>query len=457
MASRKETYILLAALISSFTAPFMVSAVNLALPAIGDEFGMDAVLLSWVATSYLLSYAIFLVPSGRFADIYGRKKVFVWGLFIFSFGSIFGGLAPGSVTLLIFRVIQGIGSAMTSTTGVAILISVFPIQKRGRVLGLVVAFVYTGLTIGPFAGGLLTQYLSWRSIFLIAGPPGFLVMLLIVMSIKHEWADAAGESFDLIGTIIYAFSLIAIMYGATIMPHFRGVILLVLGFAALLLFGYREIRIDFPVFDVRLFLNNRGFTFSSLAALIHYSGTFAVSFLISLYLQYLKKMEPQEAGTVLMAAPIMMAIVSPIAGRMSDKWEPRLVASTGMAITGAGLFLLSRIGPNTELLYIVLSLALLGFGFALFSSPNMNAIMSSVEKNQYGIASGVAGTMRLLGQMLSMGVATVLFAVLLGRKEITEELHPEFIMSMKISLIVFSILCCIGIFFSISRGKIRNK
>ncbi len=181
---------------------------------------------------------------------------------------------------------------------------------------------------------------------------------------------------------------------------------------------------------MRLFAGNKTFAYSSLAALLNYSATFAVTFLMSLYLQYLKGMSPETAGSILMAQPVMMALLSPLAGRLSDRIEPRLLATAGMVITVVGVSLFSMLQADTNTSLIVANLVLLGTGFALFSSPNMNAIMGAVEKRYYGLASGTVATMRLFGQMLSMAVATVVLSLVIGRQAITPENYDLFIRSI---------------------------
>ena len=211
-----------------------------------------------------------------------------------------------------------------------------------------------------------------------------------------------------------------------------------------------------PVLDVNLFRRNRVFAFSNLAALIHYSATFAIAFLLSLYLQLVKGMSPRDAGLAILVQPLMMAFFSPMTGRLSDRIEPQVVASIGMAITTAGLAALSFLTPETDLILIVWALVIIGIGYALFSSPNTNAVMSSVEPRAYGVASGTIGTMRLLGQVFSMGIATVLFAVLLGREQITPDLHDEFMSAVNVAFGIFSFLCFLGIWASLARGKLRD-
>jgi len=447
---------LIIASISSFLTPFMISSVNIALPAIGNEFETDAVLLSWVATSYLLAASVSLVPFGKLADIHGRKKIFIAGQIIVTVTSLLAAVSVSVPMLIVFRIFQGVGGAMVFATSIAILTSVYPPRERGKVLGIAVAAVYIGLSCGPFFGGWLTQHFSWRSIFLVNIPLGLCIIVLVLLKLKGEWTGAEGDKFDLTGSVIYGLGIVSIMYGITIIPALASIWIILAGLMALTGFVKWETRVRYPVFEVKLFIENRSFSFSCLAALINYSATFAVAFLLSLYLQYIKGLTPQGAGVVLIAQPIVMAVFSPLAGKLSDNIEPRVIASLGMTLTTLGLILLALVNHHTTLLFVVISLMVLGFGFALFSSPNMNAIMSSVAKKYYGIASGSVGTMRLLGQMLSMGIATLVIALFIGRTRITPDLYPLLVRSVKITFIIFACLCAIGIFFSFSRGDLRS-
>ncbi|MBI2847733.1 MAG: MFS transporter, partial [Chloroflexi bacterium] len=277
--------VLVIATMASFFTPFMGSAVNIALPSIGEDFSMNAVLLSWVATSFLLAAAMFLVPFGRLADIYGRKKIFTWGIALYTVSCLLLGLSISAGMLIAFRVLQGIASAMMFGTAVAILTSVFPANERGKALGINVAAVYTGLSIGPPVGGFLTQRLGWQSIFLTNVPLGLIILVVVLWKLRGEWAEARGEKFDLAGSIIYGASLAALMYGFSRLPSISGIWLVVLGVTGILIFVAWETRASSPVLNIRLFQNNKAFSLSSLAALINYSATFAVGFLLSLYLQ----------------------------------------------------------------------------------------------------------------------------------------------------------------------------
>jgi EmrB/QacA subfamily drug resistance transporter len=441
------------AALSSFLAPFMDFSVTVALPSIGREFSMDAVLLGWVATAYSLAAAMFLIPFGKAGDIYGRKKIFTYGMAVYTFASLLCALSTSGDLLIAFRVLQGIGSTMIFGTGVAILTSVFPAEERGRALGLNVAATYSGLSLGPVLGGLLTEHFGWRSVFIANVPIGLIVIALVLWKLRPEWAEAKGETLDYVGSAVYGLSLVAMMYGFSQLPAPLGIGLTLAGILGLALFVGWEMRAESPILNVNLFKNNAAFTFSNLAALINYSATTAVGFLLSLYLQYIKGMTPRDAGLILVAQPVVMAILSPLAGRLSDKIESRTIASAGMGLTAVGLVLLIFLSEQTTLGFVIFSLILLGSGFGLFSSPNVNAVMSSVERRFYGVASAVLGTMRLVGQTLSMGFITLVFALYIGKVEITPETYPLFLSSVKTVFVISAVLCLGGIFASLARGK----
>lgn len=454
--SSAERSALFVATLTSFMGPFMISSVNVALPAIQNEMGMTAVELSWVATSTLLAMAVALIPAGKIADIHGRKKIFSIGLVIYTIGSTAAAVAGNTAVFLVLRGVQGLGAALFVTTGMAILTSVFPPQKRGRAIGFYVSAVYVGLSVGPFIGGIMTQQFGWRSIFAAMLPMGILSIVVTRVFLKGEWADAENQRLDVPGCLIYAFSIVSLVYGASILPSTTGWVLVPVGLLGLALFFQQQRRTSDPVFEVTLFIENRTFTFSSLAALLNYSATFAVTFMMSLYLQYIKGMTPQAAGTILMAQPLVMALFSPIAGRLSDRIQPRLLATAGMGITAVGVVVFTQLQADSTILAITGNLVLLGFGFGLFSSPNMSAIMGAVDKKDYGIASGTVATMRLLGQMTSMAIATVVLTLLVGNQVIEPDNYDRFLASVQMVFTVSAVLCAIGIYFSMFRGRLRQ-
>ncbi len=447
--------VLLVSAFAAFLTPFLGSAINLALPAIGRDFNTTAVELGWIASSFILSSAIFLLPFGRLADIIGRKKVFTGGIILFTLSTFLIIFSWNFGSLIFFRIIQGIAGAMIFGTSLAILTSVFEPGERGRAMGINITAVYTGLSGGPVIGGLLTQYLGWRSIFVFLLPVGIASIYLIFNKIRAEWAESEGERFDWKGSLVYGISLASFMYGFSKLPSAAGWIFLGSGIILGISFIFFEKTLQNPVFDIRLILRNRIFAFSGLAALIHYSATSATGFFISLYLQYLKGLDARSAGFIMISQPVMMALLSPFAGKLSDKYNPGIIASAGMGLTSAGLIMLCFISESSPVYLIIFLLVIMGTGFALFSSPNSNAIMSSVEKKHLGVASGVVGTMRMVGQMLSMGIAMMLLAVYIGQETIVPDTFPGLVAAMRTGFAVFSALCILGIFASLARnGKL---
>ena len=381
----------------------------------------------------------------------------MWGVLVFTCSSILIANSGSGSTLILFRVLQGFGASMIFATGMPILISAYPVGERGKALGIAVAAVYLGLSVGPFFGGIITQHLSWRYIFWLNLPLGLILLAVIFFMLKGDWAEARGAKFDFTGSMILAFSLLATMYGFTNLPELYAFFLIVFGLLGIASFVIFELRTSNPVMDINLFRFNTIFAFSNLAALINYAATFAVGFLLSLYLQRLKGLSPQEAGLVLVSQPIIQAIFSPLAGRLSDKTEPRTVASLGMALTFVGLVMLFFLSSDSSITYIIACLVVLGFGFAFFSSPNTNAIMSSVDRRYFGVAGATVSSMRQVGMMFSMGIVMMILALFLGDSPITPENQEQFMTSIKIAFAVFAVMCFGGIFASLARGKLNRS
>lgn len=459
--NKKQISILAIVAVTSFMGTFLISSVNIALPSIEKSFGLGAVSLSWVVTSFLLATAMFLLPAGRWGDLTGVRKLFKTGIIIFTLASLLCSFANSGLQLILARYIQGIGAALTSTTGPAILVSAFLPQHRGRVLGISVSAVYTGLAFGPFAGGLLTQYLGWRSIFIAASLLGVVTIIIALLflgkDISQPGTKISTNKLDLKGTAFYMPGLVMLVYGSSKIPYAGGWLLMAGGISALVIFWFLESRSSMPVINTKLFTRNRLFAYSNLAALINYSATFAIVFLLSLYLQKIKGLPPRDAGIILVAQPVIMAIFSPVAGRLSDRFQPRYLTTSGMILCTTGLAAFAFLNSSTPLFMIVLLLIWVGFGFALFSSPNMNTIMSTVNKNQYGIASGTAGTMRVIGQITSMTIATLFFAGILGSSSVETAPDHLFLKVLKWGFTSFTIISATGIYFSYYRGKINRE
>ena len=448
---------LIMVLINAFTTPLMLSAVNVALPSIAKDLSMNAVHLSWIPMVYLMASAMFVLIFGRIADMVGRKRIFLTGVGCVIFASIIAALSTNSFMLIFARFLQGLSAAMLYATQVAIVSSVYPPPKRGHAIGLTVSMIYLGLTMGPMIGGFVIDNFGWRASFLIHIPLALVVLFMGLTVVKGEWKSDEKGSFDLFGAVIYAISILMLCFSVSHLPETYSFVLLVLslfGFVFLILFEHAH---KHPIFDVSLFFTNRVFTYSCLASLIIYTATFANVVQVSLYLQYLKGMSATFAGTIMMCQPLTMALFSPLTGRLSDKIEPRLIATAGMLVSAIGLFLLSNLRQSSEIHYLIISLVITGFGFSLFSPPNVNAIMSSVEKRLYGSANGVLATMRIVGQMTSMMLVTLVFALIIGKVEIDVTNYDLLEKSIRLTFTIAAALCIPGLYLSMARGKLRKK
>lgn len=449
--------ILLVTTVTSFMTAFMGSSLNIALPVIGSEFSSSAKILSWISTVYFLITAVLLIPVGKLSDTKGRMYFFSYGLIVFTGSTFLCGISGSTAIIILFRALQGVGSSFIFATGTALIVTAYPANQRGRVLGINTASVYTGLSSGPFLGGFITQYLGWRGIFFTSAIIGLVIILIVSFMLKGIEEQSTSEKYDIMGSIVYSLSIVSAMIGISMLPGITGIILTITGTILLIVFFNIEKKIINPLFDVRIFKSNRTFTYSNLSALINYCATFAISFLISFYLQIVKGLKPREAGIILITQPVLQAVFSPYAGKLSDRFEPQLVSSTGMAFLTIGLVIFCFLTPGTGYGLIIGNLAFLGLGFALFSSPNVNAIMSSVDRHYYGVASSTLASMRVIGQTLSMGIVIMIFTFYLGERELSPLNSAEFMESARTLFILFSILSVAGIFASLARGNIHSK
>ncbi|MCK4622125.1 MAG: MFS transporter [Desulfuromonadales bacterium] len=450
--SSSRSAILFAVCMAHFLMPFMMSAVGIALPDMGREFSASAMQLGLVETTYVLSASIFLLAMGRFGDIHGRRKIFQLGILVFT---LIGGLISQawSIEAVIgLRFLQGMGGAMVMATTMAIVVSTFPPNERGKALGIAIASVYAGISCGPFFGGMLVAAFGWRSLFYLAIPLGLITFIVTRLKMQEEWAEAKGEPFDWAGLLIYGPSILLLIAGVSnLSKGWWAWGLLLASNLGLALFIWWESHNRYPILNVALLRDNRTFALSNLAALFNYAATFGVTFFLSLYLQYVKGMGPYQAGTVLITQPIMQTLFSPFCGRLSDRVPAELVATSGMALCAIGLAIAASLSADSSLLMVILLLVLLGAGFALFSSPNVNIIMGSVEPRYLGIASGLNSSMRTLGMMTSMMIITLIFSYLMHGQPVTAETQPAFLGSMRLALLIFCGLCVIGIGCSFGR------
>lgn len=446
---KRKRSILFVSTLGAFLVPYMSSSVVVALPGIREDFGISSFFMSFIASAFLMAASLFVIPFGRLGDIFGRKKVYIRGVAVYTLASFFCAIAWNPTILIVFRCIQGIGAAAIFSNSVAILTSVFPLGERGKALGVHVASTYFGLSIGPLLGGLCTEYFGWRSIFYIVLPVGCLVLWMAHTKIKEEWGIPGEKNFDITGAILSALGIGCLMLGMTVIKAIVwGKYLFVLGIFVLIVFARVENKKSTPLLDVSIFKNNPVFRYSILATTIHYAASYAVGYLLSLHLQYVKGLSADKAGFILVFQPIMQMIFSPIAGKISDKVSPHMLSSWGMGLTCLGILNLTLIHEDTPLPWVIFCLMILGLGFAFFGSPNTNAVMSSVSKQQLGMAAGVLSTSRVLGQAASLVMATFIFSLFAGNHEFSRTYHAHMIESLRVQFLLFSGICIMGILFT---------
>ena len=451
--NKEQKYTLLVAITTAFLTTFMGSALNLSIPGIEEHFGVSAASVGWVVTAYILAVSAFNVPMGKIADTKGRRLVLLLGLAIFTVGSLGAAFSVSIAMLIILRMIQGLGAAMLFATNNAVLLAAFPEEKHGTALGMSVASTYTGLSLGPVIGGVLNKQFGWQSVFATAVIIGVIAFIVAKVGLTKEEKIQEAKGKDPAGNIIYILMIVCLIYGFTDLSvkSYAWAILaggLILG----VIFVRVELKSSSPVINMRMF-RDRTFSFSNVAALLNYGATFAISYLLSIYLQHVKGFDSQTAGLLLIVQPVVMAILSPKTGKMSDKIPAYKMASLGMAICAVCLGALTFLREDTPLAFIVIVQIILGIGFALFSSPNTKAIMERVKAEDYGVANSIVATMRNLGQSYSMAIVTIVVGVIMG----SESLHSTDAATLvKVTHIVFliNVILCIGAtFLSMMRSK----
>lgn len=448
-----KKYILLISAGGSILAPFMVSSLIVAIPAIGREFSMKASEMSVLATAFFLAASMFLVPFGRLADIYGVKKIFGFGICAYFVSALLAALAPSSQVLIFARFLTGMGAAMIFGTSFALLSLSLPENERGKALGINIAASLVGFSIGFQVGGLLTYYASWRDIFLLTLPVDLLVLALIKWKLPGECAFSRGQKFDLVGSILVAVMLFLLVAGFSELPSPIGSLSLLSGLVFFLIFIWWEMKTASPIIDPRLFAGNRPFTLSNGAVLVYNAGSFAVIFLFSLYLQYLRGFDARQVGLVLLVSTLIMAATVSYAGRLSDRIRPYLISSAGVLATLFGVLPMIFLGSTTPLEAILIEFLLLLVGSALFAPPMVKIILSCISKNMYGAGSSLEETMRLLGNTISMAVTTVIFAHYLSGENITPEHFPALLESMRTIFAVFFALLALSFLLTAMAGR----
>ena len=443
----KKNIILLICTVLSFFTVFAVNAVMVVIPSIASEFHMSNIVQNWITIIFLLVVAVMSVPAGQISGKYGLKKVTILSIILFIIISIVNVLITSAEVFLACRFILGISLSFINVTSMAMIVSAFKPEERGKALGINITGVYVGLSLSPVLGGILNYHLGWRSVVLFGVPFLFVILALLLTKIDEEWITFADIPLDIKGSFSYGIGMVLFMYGFTILNTPLGVLLTILGIIILIIFGLIELRQPHPVFDIRFF-KNRKFLSSNFASLCAYLATFAVTTILNYHLQYIKGFDSQSAGMVLLVAPLCQVVLAPIAGRLSDKYVPQIVAAIGMALGTISLFLFSFLSAETPIEFLIMSMIIYGVGFGLFSPPNTNVIMSSVPPKDTSVASAAVSTMRTVGQAMSMGILTLIFAFVMGDVPIVEQYYPLLISSCQITCLICVVLCIASVFAS---------
>ncbi len=444
----KKNLILLICAILSFFAVFAVNSVMVVIPSIAAEFHMSNIVQNWAVIIFLLVVAVLSVPAGQISGKYGLKKVTIISVILFILISIANVCVTSSEQFLLCRLVLGISLAFFNVTSMAMVVTVFEPQERGKALGITITGVYIALSLAPVLGGILNYQLGWRSVVLFGVPFLLVILALLLTKVDEEWITFGEIPLDVKGSVAYGIGMVLFIYGFTILNEPLGVILTVLGIIILIIFAMIELREAHPVFDIRFFKNRR-FLSSNFASLCAYLATFAVTTILNYHLQYIKGYDSQTAGIILLAAPLCQVILAPIAGRLSDRYVPQILAAIGMGLGTISLVLFSFLNEATSLEFLIVSMIIYGVGFGLFSPPNTNVIMSSVPPKDTSVASASVATMRTVGQAMSLGLLTLVFAFVMGDVPIVEQYYPLLISSCQITCIICVVLCIASVFASL--------
>ncbi len=448
--------VLLSIGIGTFMSALDGSVANVILPVVSRTFGTDITTVEWVVTIYLLVVSGLLLSFGRLGDLYGHKPVYVSGFVIFVIGSALCGLSPTAGMLIASRALQALGAAMLFSNAPAILTKNFPAAQRGQALGMQATMTYLGLTVGPSLGGWLTQQFGWHAVFFINVPVGLLALGLSLRFVPRDIPGQVVEKFDFAGALTFTAGLVALLLGLNQGSEWgwtSPLILALLALAAVLLgvFIWIERRVPYPMLDLSLF-RRRLFSAAAASALLNYICLYSLVFLLPFYLMQGRGLDPGQAGLLLTAQPLVMALAAPLSGTLSDRIGSRVPGTLGMAILAGGLFLLSRLGANSSLNEVVLGLAIVGLGIGIFVSPNNSALMGAAPGHRQGIASGVLASARNVGMVLGVGLSGAIFTTVQAMGPASE--GPRLLyQGIEVSFLVATGVAVLGALTSAVRGS----
>lgn len=443
-----ETIVIAVSFITSFFAVFLSNGIIIGVPAIAQEFAMNNVIQNWVPTIFFLVVAVFTVPAGQISGKFGVKKTLLAGVVLYLLASVGACLSFSTETFLVFRILQGAGVAFLNVSAMAMVVQAVKPQNRGKALGFTVTGVYLATSLSPVICGFLVQNLGWRSMFYFVIPFLVLCILLMVLKIPGEWKTYEKDKIDKTGSILYGIGILAFIYGFTTLTTTNGLLITIIGIVMLIIFGAYELRQKSPVFNMNLFKNKK-FTSSNIAALCSYIAVMVITTILNYHFQYVRGWNAQMSGLILIITPIIMAIMAPNAGKLSDRIHPQKLAAIGMAIATVAMLILTFLTRDTPLYLVVVAMILQGFGMGLFSSPNMNAIMSSVPPKDAPTASASQATMRTIGQTMSLGLLTLVFAWVMGSLELAPQYASMIVQASQTICLICTVACVLAVFASL--------
>jgi EmrB/QacA subfamily drug resistance transporter len=456
--SRYKWRAMLVVSIGIFMATLDGSIVNLALPELTDHFNTDLAAIEWVILSYLLTITILLLTLGRLSDMYGRKPMFLAGLLTFTLGSGLCSLSASAGQLIAFRVVQGLGAAMLMANSPAIITDVFPHTERGKALGLIGTVVSIGSMTGPVLGGFLIDWVGWQSIFYINIPVGLLGTVYAFKTLKPDKVHG-DQKFDIKGAILLFLSLISLLLAITPgkIPGSTVKIVLCILFAVFLaVFIVVEKKADHPMVDLSLF-SCRPFSASNASGFLSFVAMFAVILIMPFYMEEILGYSPRHMGMAFVAVPLVMALVAPVSGWISDRTNSFLLSSLGMAVSCLALFLLAGLDQDASFIDIVVRMGMIGLGMGLFQSPNNSIVMGSVPKNRRGIAGGMLGMVRNLGMVTGIAISGAVFTSTLYSNQAGGLVYEAaFLGGFHDTFMLAAVICLVGVITSLMRGK-RGK
>ncbi|AGY75402.1 MFS transporter [Clostridium autoethanogenum] len=464
--NKKKWLILITVVSATFMSTLDGSIVNVALPDMASKLNVGMSGITWVVTSFLITVAATILIFGRLGDMIGKTKVFKFGVVLFIMGSLLCGLTSSLPLLVTARVIQAVGASATMATNQGIITHVFPANERGRALGVLGTFVALGSMAGPPIGGIIVSAISWEYIFLINIPIGIIVFIL-TLKIFPKAHTTSDEKLDIKGALLFVVATVS-LFGALGQGQVKGydnifiISAFVISFITFVLFIILEHKISMPILQLSIFKNSL-FSISIICAFISFIAISASNIILPFYFQDTLKFSPAASGMLMMVSPIVLSVVAPFSGYMSDKIGSEILTLFGLSFTSLGLFFLSSLNERSSVLLIIGYIVIMTLGNGMFQSPNNSLVMSTVSRDKLGIAGSVNALIRNLGFVLGTSLSTLLLYNRMSHKigyrvvDYIKGRDDVFIYGMRSVYISVGIMCLFGVLITALRLYYSKK